>query len=84
MCIIVIYFRCKATNNILNKTKFSKSAQLTVLQNSKNPVYPQFLPLGDAHNITGLVGKNLTMYCIASGWPLPSITWLNNSKFFVT
>ncbi|KAK4882138.1 hypothetical protein RN001_005457 [Aquatica leii] len=71
-------YRCIASNDILKKTKRSKSGQLTVLPLPTTTESPRFLPLGISPNITVLIGSNLKIPCAVTGWPLPTIQWLNN------
>ncbi|GJQ66589.1 putative cell adhesion molecule, partial [Trypoxylus dichotomus] len=79
---------CSVINPILkNKARESDAGWLTV-----KPRHPQtsddfaatppvFLPLGGVRlNITALVGEDIKLYCIADGWPLPSIYWIKETS----
>ncbi|KAF5274428.1 hypothetical protein FQR65_LT04344 [Abscondita terminalis] len=71
-------YRCVASNNILKKTKRSKSGQLTVLPLPTTNESLRFLPLGLSPNITVLIGSNIRIPCVVTGWPFPTIQWFNN------
>lgn len=74
----LIFFRCKATNNILNVTKYSRTGLLTVSPPLKVAMPPTFLPLDISPNNTICVGENLNLYCAVMGWPIPTVQWLNS------
>lgn len=76
--IVNIFFRCKATNHILNVIKYSRTALLTVSPPLTGAIPPSFLPLDISPNITAYVGENLNLYCAVMGWPIPTVQWLNS------
>jgi hypothetical protein len=41
-------------------------------------VAPIFLPLDILPNATVLVGENINLYCAVTGWPIPTVQWLNS------
>lgn len=43
------------------------------------PTPPVFLPLGIRLNTTALIGENVSLYCAADGWPLPSVHWIKGN-----
>ncbi|XP_056641194.1 immunoglobulin superfamily DCC subclass member 3-like [Diorhabda sublineata] len=69
-------YRCKASNDKLNKTKYSKVAYMTVLPQLTESTVPSFLPLDISPNVTVLIGDKLTLYCPVMGWPIPIVQWL--------
>jgi hypothetical protein len=71
-------FRCIATNSLLKKTKHSKIVQLMVSSTPMKTVAPIFLPLDILPNATVLVGENINLYCAVTGWPIPTVQWLNS------
>lgn len=72
-------FRCTVSNKITNKTKQSNSAEITVIPNNNTQKTPDILHVqSNTNNITALVGENVILYCIANGWPLPTVRWLNS------
>ncbi|KAJ8920400.1 hypothetical protein NQ315_005266 [Exocentrus adspersus] len=70
-------YRCKATNNILNVTKHSKTALLAVSPPSTEIIPLTFLPLDISPNSTVHVDEDLKLYCAVMGWPTPTVQWLN-------
>ncbi|KAJ8962015.1 hypothetical protein NQ314_005797, partial [Rhamnusium bicolor] len=75
-------YRCKATNNILNKIKYSKTT-LTVFSSPTESKAPTFLPLDISLNNTVDLGENLKLYCAVMGWPTPTVQWLNNDSVVI-
>ncbi|CAH1281090.1 unnamed protein product [Diabrotica balteata] len=73
-------YRCKATNDLLNKTKYSKIAYITVLPELTEATIPSILPLDISPNVTVLSGEKLTLYCAVMGWPIPTVQWLKKDS----
>ncbi|CAH1975149.1 unnamed protein product [Acanthoscelides obtectus] len=72
-------YRCKAANKVLRKSKASAAATLTVTP----PIdireeAPSFLSLNVPPNVTKLVGDTVTLYCAATGWPIPDVRWISD------
>jgi hypothetical protein len=47
-------------------------------------VAPIFLPLDILPNATVLVGENINLYCAVTGWPIPTVQWLNNDSIVIS
>ncbi|KYB24561.1 Neuroglian-like Protein [Tribolium castaneum] len=77
-------YRCIATNNLLKKTKHSKIVDLTVSSTPLKTVEPTFLPLDILPNTTVLIGDNTNLYCAVTGWPIPTVQWLNNNSIVIS
>ncbi|KAI4459135.1 protein sidekick [Holotrichia oblita] len=79
-------YRCSVVNPILkNKARESDVGWLTVTPRpphaSDNFVTPPvFLPLGIRLNVTAPLGKDVKLYCVADGWPPPSLYWIKESS----
>lgn len=69
-------------NKITNKTKQSNSAKITILPSNNIQKPPRILHIDS--NITTLIGENVVLQCIASGWPLPSVQWLNSKGLVIS
>ncbi|KAF5286836.1 hypothetical protein FQA39_LY00369 [Lamprigera yunnana] len=76
-------YRCVASNSILKKTKRSKPGQLIVLPPITTIEPPKFLSLGLATNLSAFVLNNITLPCAVTGWPLPTVQWLNDQGILV-
>ncbi|XP_044262319.1 protogenin A-like [Tribolium madens] len=77
-------YRCIATNNLLKKTKYSKIVELTVSSTPMKTVEPTFLPLNILPNTTVLIGENINLYCAVTGWPIPTVQWLNYNSIVIS
>lgn len=71
-------YRCTASNKATNKTKQSNSADVTVIPNNNTQKPPEILNIMSNTSITALVGEDVLLHCIADGWPLPTVQWLNS------
>ncbi|KAJ3641124.1 hypothetical protein Zmor_027642 [Zophobas morio] len=78
-------YRCIATNSLLKKTKNSKIVELTVSSVPSKTVAPTFLPLDILPNTTTvLAGEDAYLHCAVSGWPIPTVQWLNNISVVIS
>lgn len=77
MYLLLNYYpcRCKATNDFLKKTRYSKAALVSITISVAQTEVPTILPLDNSLNKTILVGENLKLYCAVSGWPSGTVQW---------
>ncbi|XP_045483502.1 immunoglobulin superfamily DCC subclass member 4-like isoform X2 [Harmonia axyridis] len=72
-------FKCTVTNPVMKKSKY-KDVTLVVVPRFEEKKPVSFLPLPDSLNTTVTVGQRSSLYCVAQGWPLPSVQWLRDGK----
>ncbi|KAL3280294.1 hypothetical protein HHI36_017784 [Cryptolaemus montrouzieri] len=70
-------YRCTVTNSILRRPKI-KTVKLSVLPPFTENKSVSFLPLPFSPNSTVTLGVRTSLYCVASGWPLPVVQWLKD------
>ncbi|PNJ72570.1 MUSK isoform 4 [Pongo abelii] len=73
-------YRCVAKNSL--GTAYSKVVKLEVEEESEpeqdTKVFARILRAPESHNVT--FGSFVTLYCTATGIPVPTITWIENGN----
>lgn len=73
--------RCLATNSVAGKERHSNGISVTVLERGEGDNYklPSFLSPKDPVRV--VQGENAIIECLATGVPLPTISWQRKCKF---
>ncbi|XP_066260022.1 protogenin-like [Euwallacea similis] len=74
-------YRCLARNSVLKKTKYSKDLNIVIspLPLDGN-ISPALISFNSRPNRTALLGDTVEFFCLAAGWPLPTVQWINNKN----
>lgn len=86
----VLFFRCLAKNSVLGKERRSSGVSVTVVDRGEGDRYkpPHFLypsrpasPLSPKEPLRVIQGEDAIIECLATGVPLPTISWQRKCKF---
>ncbi|XP_030756712.1 protogenin B-like [Sitophilus oryzae] len=77
-------YRCIAENIILKKTKYSKDVEISVVPLTVDSIPPTIMLVNSSVNKSALDGEAVDFICIASGYPLPTVQWLNSSNAVIS
>ncbi|KAK9871248.1 hypothetical protein WA026_011522 [Henosepilachna vigintioctopunctata] len=69
-------YRCTVTNSVLGISK-NKTVNLTVLAPLNDEQTVTIIPI--SLNSTATMGMNISLYCVATGWPLPKVEWKSDN-----
>ncbi|GLV44105.1 roundabout 1 [Carabus blaptoides fortunei] len=73
-------YRCIVLNVVTKKNRTSVEGRLYVLPTPDTLHPPQLLTVNRQLNITAHMGTQLVLYCVATGWPTPTIRWIYNAS----
>ncbi|XP_050293116.1 protogenin-like [Anthonomus grandis grandis] len=72
-------YRCVATNSILEKNK-TKDFHVNVLVPGQAAMTPSIIIANTSNSRLLVEGDSIEFICIATGWPLPTVKWINSKN----